>query len=233
PGRAFHPIVLENGSRPDEAGLLEAGLPGSATLLASDANLGFAAGVNAAAAYGSADWILLLNPDLVPGEGVLGSLLSRLPAAPAHGILGAVRLGDGPRSYGEFPGLLDRFRAPSRVSSTGAPQQVDWVSGCFMAIRRSLFASLGGFDEGFFMQLEDVDLCWRALGAGFVTLVDPRLTFEHPGHLSYVRSGRDLGRDYHHARTRLLTRHRGRVVGWAYRILSGLSAMARTPRRGP
>lgn len=191
--------VLENGSGPnDVAALAECAPAVSAT------NLGFGGGVNLLAAGATTEWLLLVNPDVEPAPGLFERVRERLPGDPRVAIVGGVRSGEGPRSWGRFPGLLDRFRAPEPVPVAPAP--VDWVSGCFMLVRRSVFNALNGFDPGYFMQLEDVDLCWRARRAGHEVIVDPALTFSHRGHLSYARSGRSLARDYRAAKARFFER---------------------------
>jgi len=202
----FRALVLENGSGSNDREAL-AGAP--CELDVSEENLGFARGVNRLARRARAEWLLLLNPDVVPAPGVLAGLAARLPPAPIA-ILGGERTGPGPRAHGRFPGLLDRFR---RVDATAAGP-VDWVSGCFMLLRRAVFEELGGFDEGYFMQLEDVDLCWRARRRGHLAAVDPALTFAHRGHLSYARAERSLARDYRAGKARFLERT-GRPVAAA------------------
>lgn len=201
-------LVLDNGSGPDDVATLAGA---RCELDVSEENLGFARGVNRLARRARAEWMLLLNPDVV----VAADVIERLPAEVARpaAVIGGVRRGAGPRSYGRFPGLLDRFRrSPEPVGDGGFP--VDWVSGCFMFIRREVFEELGGFDEGYFLQMEDVDFCWRARERGHVAMVHPAFTFEHGGHLSYARAGRSLAADYRAGKARFLERS-GRPVAAA------------------
>lgn len=216
----FRALVLENGSGREDVASLEAG--GLAPDVSS-VNLGFGAGVNRLAVRASAEWLLLMNPDVVPGEGLFERIAGRLPDDPRVAIVGGVRHGAGPRSWGPFPGLLDRFRAAQATPDRVEP--VDWVSGCFMLVRRAVFNRLNGFDEGYFMQLEDVDLCWRARQAGHEVIVDPVLAFAHRGHLSYARAERSLARDYRAGKARFFER--------SGRPLAALIVRALNPNAAP
>lgn len=219
PAEGFAARVLDNASGSNDLDLLRSC---GAAVDASERNLGFGAGVNRLAGACSAEWLLLMNPDVEPEAGVLEGLSARLPSDPRVAVVGGLRTGAGPRSFGRFPGLLDRVRAAERVPAEG-PVAVDWVSGCFMLIRRAAFAQVGGFDEGYFMQLEDIDLCWRFRRQGWATMLDPTLRFRHRGHLSYARSGRSVAFDYRASKLRFLEQS-GRplaalVLRLGYRVL--------------
>lgn len=58
-------------------------------------------------------------------------------------------------------------------------QPVDWVSGCCLAVRRDVFEQLNGFDPGYFLFLEDVDLAHRARAAGHRVVFDPSVRVVH------------------------------------------------------
>jgi N-acetylglucosaminyl-diphospho-decaprenol L-rhamnosyltransferase len=176
-------------------------------------NLGFGAGVNRGLAAlageeAAPEWVLVSNPDLVVHPGALPALQEVLATHPAWAIVG-------PRIYDEtgvvypsvrrFPSFVDAaghallalFNPENRFTkryNPGTPEgdvvvPAGWVSGsCFMA-RRSALEELGGFDEAFFMYLEDTDLCWRAHHAGWgvgfagaaeVTHVQGVSTARHP-----------------------------------------------------
>jgi N-acetylglucosaminyl-diphospho-decaprenol L-rhamnosyltransferase len=89
---------------------------------------------------------------------------------------------------GAGAGAAGAGAAGAGVAGAGA-LDVDWVSGACFLVRRDAFEQVGGFDESFFMYLEDVDLCWRLERAGWkvayvptaeVTHLQGRSTDRHP-----------------------------------------------------
>lgn len=69
-------------------------------------------------------------------------------------------------------------------------REVDWVSFAAMLIRRSAFEQVGGFDEGFWLYGEELDLCTRLRHAGWKVLATPQLEVVHVGGVSIGRSRR-------------------------------------------
>ncbi len=176
-------------------------------------NLGYGSGVNRGLAVLAGDErppesVLVSNPDLVVHPGALATLRGVLESHPAWALVGPrilTEAGDVYPSVRRFPSLLDAaghallalFKPDNRFTrryNPGSPAgdvvaEAGWVSGsCFMA-RRQALEELGGFDEAYFMYLEDTDLCWRARhdgwGVGFagsavVTHVGGASTARHP-----------------------------------------------------
>ncbi|MEW6582974.1 MAG: glycosyltransferase family 2 protein [Actinomycetota bacterium] len=137
----------------------------AARVIRSDANLGFAAGANLGARHATADAILFLNPDCVPEPGFLDAM--RTPPAGWDAWMGLVTLPDG--EHVNTSGGRSHFLGLSWTGDFGAPvdsidprpHEVGFLSGACLAIRRGVWEELGGFPEGFFMYLEDVDLSHR------------------------------------------------------------------------
>jgi GT2 family glycosyltransferase len=148
-------------------------------------NVGFGAGINRGAARGSAPYVLVANPDIVLHEGAVELLVAALEANPRWCISAPTVLRpDGSRypSIRRFPSpalaaahallspvwernpFSERYRSAQRRDEDYG---VDWVSGACFLIRRAVFEQLGGFDEGYFMFAEDLDLCFRAHRLGF------------------------------------------------------------------
>src|SRR5262249_19106987 len=77
-----------------------------------------------------------------------------------HAVLGGVAPGN-------------RFTRRYRQLDLAAVEDVDWVSGAMIWLRRAATDSVGGWDEGYFMFAEDVDLCWRMRRLGWRVVYDP------------------------------------------------------------
>ena len=145
--------------------------------IANPDNPGFAVACNQGAAASDAPWLAFVNPDLRVRPDSLARLRAHALALPAPALLGADLLGeDGVRDGAarrRDPDFAAMLRAPVSASRlelamdvVQALQPVDAVSGALMLMPRSLFAGIGGFDEGYRLHAEDLDLCRRARQAG-------------------------------------------------------------------
>ena len=185
-------VVVDNGSSDDSVERLEAARLSRVRVVRAGANLGYGAGINRGVAVAGPGHVLVCNPDLLLDATCIAALLDRLDAEPGLGIVGPrLRNPDGSTyvSGRPFPSLNDalghafvglvwrenpwsgRYLQTSWDRSDAA--DVDWVSGALLLVRRSTFDQLGGFDERFFMFMEDVDLCWRARQAGWRVALEP------------------------------------------------------------
>ena len=190
-------VVADNGSIDGSADALAAADPG-VTVLALGANLGFAVGANRAVAATSGDAALVLNPDTVVGPGAVAALRAALDGDPGLAVVGPrVNNPDGSLypSARRFPDLVaaaghgflglvsprNRFTRRYRMTDWdhGERRDVDWVAGTAMLVRRSAFDQVGGFDERYFMYVEDVDLCWRLRAAGWRVGYEPEAVVVH------------------------------------------------------
>jgi GT2 family glycosyltransferase len=190
-------IVVENGGGAGES--LRVRLPG-VDVIATGANLGFAGGSNvgiARALEGHADWVLLVNSDVVLGAAALGTLLTVAARHLGTGILAPLVV----RS--DEPGVVDsagisyhrgtgRMRhlghadAVARVAGREA-YAVPAVMGCAMLVRREVVERVGLLDDSYFFSFEDIDFCLRAGGAGFGVLCVPTARALHQGQASIGR----------------------------------------------
>lgn len=190
-------VVVDNASRDGSPEAAVEGRP-DVELIRNRANRGFAAAANQGMAATSAPLILLLNPDAEIVGGTLASFVKVARERPRAGAIGAlVRNPDGsvqpsarrvPR-LGEalghaFLGPLspsNRFTRSYTMAGwdRASEREVEWVSGSAMLLRRDALEQVGPFDEGYFMYVEDVDLCTRLRRSGWQVLFSPELEVVH------------------------------------------------------
>jgi N-acetylglucosaminyl-diphospho-decaprenol L-rhamnosyltransferase len=179
-------VVVDNASRDGSAdGLEEVNLP--LTVIRNRDNRGFAAACNQGAAGSRAEYLLFLNPDTTLFADSLAGPIARMEA-PEHrgtGIIG-IRLvderGAATHSCARFPTparLVSKSLGLYRLSPSLFPsyqmidwshdrsREVDYVSGAFFLVRRSVFEELGGFDERFFVYFEETDFSKRMWARGW------------------------------------------------------------------
>ena len=149
--------------------------------------LRLAANVNAGIAATSGDQVLFSNPDAVASDGAVGVLAAFMDAHPRCGIAGPQLVWpDGTwqpsrRSFPTVSGTIVR-RTPLRRlyppyerqrdhylldEVPTEPAEADWMLGAFLLQRRTMLVELGGWDDGYRHYVEDIDLCYRAMRAGW------------------------------------------------------------------
>lgn len=190
-------IITDNGNPPGTEAWLDrfvAAAP-QAKLVRLN-NPGFGAGVNAAARLAASNYLLAINPDCVIRRGALRPMIAALNGAPAPAIAGG-RIFDlqGREERGARRKTLTLMRAlglgrwtlEHEPPPTG-PIRVGAISGAFFLMQTKDFQTLGGFDEGYFIHVEDVDLCRRAIEAGGAVIYVPQAGALHYGSTSDVPS---------------------------------------------
>ncbi len=183
-------IVVDNGSSDGSAELVAAQYPG--IKLICSANGGYGRGSNLGAAAASGDYLIFLNPDTVVWPGALHALVEPIkePGDVALATACLVYMGqpeviNACGNIVHYAGLAYCRGAGRRRRDYQVPDEVDSVSGAAFAIRRSVFEALGGFDERFFMYVEDTDLSWRARLAGYRCRYVPGAVVEHRYRMAY------------------------------------------------
>lgn len=136
---------------------------------------GFSANHNAALSSVDTPYFLVLNPDVRLSGNPFPGLLACMGdddialCAPAV-VTPSGEMEDNVRSFptpsGLFMKLLGMDSSPIHNEATRISIAVPWVAGMFMLFRRRDYAALGGFDEGFYLYYEDVDICARLWNAG-------------------------------------------------------------------
>lgn len=193
-------IVVDNNSEDgslDEIGDIRLPL----TVVRNPNNRGFAVACNQGAALGASSVVLFLNPDTRLFEGALSRSVEflMLPENENVGICGVQLIdetGKVARSCARFPtlwGLLAEAVGLSRVGpmkhlgvhmrdwAHGETRMVDHVIGAFYLIKRHVYERLGGFDERFFVYLEDLDLSYRAYLCGMQSVYFAGVQVFHAG----------------------------------------------------
>ncbi len=196
----------------------------------SDERRGFGANHNLAVAGSGARFLFVLNDDTVLGPSCIERLAVFMDRNPAVGCAGPrLVFGDGRRQASAFhfptPGRLALTsvtleRAGWVMSGGDRPRSVDWVHGAAMFFRSDAFRAAGGFDERFYMYLEDVDLCRRLADLGWKSAFLPDAWLIHLENAS--TSGVPEKRIYQHARSRILyaRKHHGAAGAAAVRVFT-------------
>jgi hypothetical protein len=209
-------VVVDNASADGTAELVGHAYP-AVRLVASPVNLGFARATNLGMRVGSAPYVLALNPDTSIPAGTLDALLQLMEEHPEIGIAGCrlVRP-DGSldraatRSFPTPLSALSHFTRTGRgyAADPAASGPTDAVNGAFMLFRRAALEAVGLFDEGYWMYMEDLDLCYRFAQAGWTTWYEPAVSAGHvkAGTSGSLRSPR-LTYHFHYGMLRFYRAH--------------------------
>lgn len=154
-------------------------------------NLGFSKGINSGAKKASGKYLLFINPDTVFKKGNLSEMVKIFEENEKAGVVGGkmiTQTGVSEKSAGRFFNFVETIfiilGLDEKVGVRFSPEKetkVDFVSGGFMMIRADLFRKLNGFDEKFFMYVEDMELCFRAKKEGYDTYFTPDAEVSHKG----------------------------------------------------
>ena len=177
--------VVDNASEDDTMAVVQrhAAADPRVRFVANPDNPGFAAACNQGAADigDDAAWLAFVNPDCLVEPGALARLREHARRLDGNALLGADLVGeDGARDRAarrrdpDFAGMLRRpgsSRLDVAFDPTRVLQQVDAASGALMLLPRALFERVGGFDTGYRLHAEDLDLCRRVRDAGGMVAV--------------------------------------------------------------
>jgi N-acetylglucosaminyl-diphospho-decaprenol L-rhamnosyltransferase len=214
-----------------------------ARLIENRDNYGLSKAWNQGIRETQAPFILLLNPDAEIWLGTLAGYVEVAHRAPRAGIVGPlIRNGDGSvyPSGRPFPSIIDALGhgflgglAPRNPFTRRYHMQgwdratervVDWVSGACMLVRREALEQTGGFDEGFFLYGEELDIATRLAADGWQVVFTPAIEVLHQIGVSTGRSRRMIV--MHSASIyRYYSKHR--ALGWRRLTLPGAWAILR------
>ena len=237
--------VVDNASGDGTGEMVRSQFP-EVEYIASGTNLGFSAANNLAIVRSKAPYVLALNPDTRVTAGALTRMIALMESNESIGIAGCrLELEDGTFDHAarrSFPtplgalahltGIGRSERAPARLAQYRAVSvesgSVDAVNGAFMLMRRSALDEVGLFDEGYWMYMEDLDLCYRFQQAGWLTWYDPSVTVAH---VKAATSGRyrkpKLNYAFHYGMYRFYRKHYAANAPILIRLLIylGIAAM--------
>ncbi len=198
-------LLVDNGNPKETLGRLDELASQSRKLKVTGGgeNRGFAAGVNLGAAKSTGGRLLIINPDAVLQPGSINALeAARVNLAEPIVVGGRIFGEDGREQRGARRRRLTLASAAATFLGLGWLKAVhpafvnvnrnteptpdgavpmDAVSGALMYLSRSGFERLGGFDEGYFLHVEDIDLCRRAEADGGSVIYTPLASALHHG----------------------------------------------------
>lgn len=235
-------VVVDNASSDGSAEALEAAATAEdlpVVVVRAGSNRGYAAGANLGIGHTDTEVVAVLNPDTRVGLGT-GVSLAAVFDDPSVAAAGPRVLNPDGTTYPSarsFPSTFDAvghgalglvwsgnpFTRRYRQSDVdpGIRREVDWVSGAAMWLRRSALDEIGGWDEGYFMYVEDVDVCWRLRRAGW------RIAYEPAGHVEHVQGTSTAQRPY-----RMLAAHHRSLLRFAAKRWRGLRRVLLVPAAG-
>jgi N-acetylglucosaminyl-diphospho-decaprenol L-rhamnosyltransferase len=198
-------------------------------LIELDTNEGYGAALNAGIALAAGEYLLVMNADAWPRPHAIERLVEFGEREPQVGIVGPrlVNLdGTLQPSVRGFPTLWRlateylflRWLAPwSRALNAfygsrfdhRSRRETEFLVGAVLLVRRELLDEIGGFDAGFFMFNEEVDLCYRARAAGWSVVFWPGAEFVHVGGASTSQLWPTMYREQLRSHLRFLAKHRG------------------------
>jgi GT2 family glycosyltransferase len=246
-------VIVDNGSTASDAARLRglASRDERVTLLSGHGNVGFARGANLGARTAHGERLIFLNPDAFLQAGCIAELVREIEHRPVPCIVGGrVLNADRTEQRGARRGditpmtaLVSLSRLARRLPALRAyevhweadappeqPAAVPTISGACFCMRREDFDAVEGFDEGYFLHVEDVDLCWRVRQQGGSVVFHPRAEVIHLGRTSQTsplrveyHKGVGLARYFRKRAVKLSER----VVAWALSPVIVCTAVAR------
>lgn len=200
-------------------------LPAKVRVIHNHQNLGYVASVNIGFSQLREDIILLLDSDAYPLMDLTEPLTRIFTENPTLGALGFQLLDPQGQPTGSSQpepdaiGLLLGQSLEALLSSwfKSHYSHNPVLYSCAMAVRRSAFEDIGGFDQGFDFLDADIDFSMRLRAAGWQVQVDPNLVACHQGGGSFQTTATRVLR-YHQNRWRLLAKHGRLPQPWLFKI---------------
>ena len=229
-------VVADNGTNDTTVARLTTA--SSALYLPLGRNLGYGCAMNEAirSLPSDVEWVLVSNPDVVLMAGAIDALIAAGNSDPRIGAVGpaimtddevypsaravpSLRTGIGHALFANIWLGNPWTRAYHRDSSSDPVRRdAGWLSGACILVRKSAFDELGGFDDGYFMYFEDVDLGYRLGKAGYRNVYEPAAVVVHTGAHSTSDHSVQMIAVHHQSARRFLTRRYAAWYLWPVRL---------------
>jgi GT2 family glycosyltransferase len=164
-------------------------------LIKNNENLGFGRanniGIDWALKNTRCEYVFILNNDTIIDKFTIPNLENVLQQHPDAGIAAprivmmenpnSLWYGGGEINWTKGSAKIPGYFGPANSSGALKARYVTFASGCAMFVRRCVFENLGGFDQRFFMYVEDVELCIRVIKNGYNIFYTPDAIVKHKG----------------------------------------------------
>jgi len=189
---SYDVIVVDNGSKGNDAQVLREKFGDYIHLIENDKNYGYTGGNNIGIKYAlnnlSPDYFLILNNDVVVDPDFLTQMVEVAESDVSIGVAGCKVY------YYDFPNRIQSAGARVNMRTgqsysigikqmdTGQfdrQQEVDYVSGCCLLVKKEVVQKVGLFDEGYFCYWDEIDYCFRAREAGYKVVYIPLAKIWH------------------------------------------------------
>jgi GT2 family glycosyltransferase len=240
----FELIVVDNASPDGDVDSLKRLFP-EIQLLKNSKNIGFGSANNIGFRHSTGDNILFLNPDTKLVGSAINILLAHLDSLKRAGILGCRLLNSDlsiqTSCIQTFPTILNQAldsdflrkcwpRSPlwgtwPLFDDSPTPAKVEVISGACMMVKRDVFERIGMFNEQYFMYAEDLDLCRKAIRAGYNNyLISEAAIIHHGGKSSNPQIATVIKWQ---SILQYLVKHHGRTYAVLFRVVMSVMALFR------
>ena len=212
-------IVIDNNSQDNIKEILESIDSDKVKLIINDKNLGFAQANNIGAKLAKGKYLLFLNSDTEVKEDIFTSAYNIFNNNPNVGLISPLIVdeqnNEQKNAYGGWPRLKNLIfnKLNKKIKN-----DIDWLSGCSLFIKKDLFKKINGFDENFFLYFEDIDLCKRASDLDYQCFLDRKTKVIHKGGKS-IKRNKDRKKKYYKSQNYYFKKHYNKSMEIIMRII--------------
>lgn len=221
-------VIIVNNDKKEKLEIISRKYP-EVKILTSPINNGFGAGNNLGAKEAQGEIILFLNPDTEIMSDNIEEVLDQFSKMLNLGVLsgclisvnGKIEKWSAGQEISLYNLILNNigFSKSKKNCQSQVPSLAEWVSGTALFIKRETFLKLKGFDEGFFMYFEDMDLCKRVRNIGQKVVYYPQFRVQHKNGESYSKNKKQQKKDYYKAQEYYFKKHYNGWKFWMVRFL--------------